>query len=90
MLVKWITHTFFRQCQDQGASQNKVESQHRIKWNPNIQLLVLHCQLMETKVQSYSNITGIQEHRDLEQEHPDLETEKERESIGHNQTRRAA
>ena len=83
MLVKWITHTFFRQCQDQGASQNKVESQHRIKWNPNIQLLVLHCQLMETKVQSYSNITGIQEHRDLV-------TEEERGSIGHNQTRRAA
>ncbi len=72
-----ITHTFCRQCRDHGAS-TAAQSQccHRIKWHPNIQLLVLDCQLMKTKVQSYSNITGIrnivteeditaiQEHRD--------------------------
>ena len=54
MLVKWITHTFFRPCQDHGAS-TAAQSQccHRIKWNPNIQLLVLHCQLMKTQIQSY-------------------------------------
>jgi hypothetical protein len=53
MLVKWITHTFFRHYQDHGAS-TAAQSQccHRIKWSPNIQLLVLHCQLMKTKIQS--------------------------------------